>query len=1855
MKNLQFFLLGLLITTFSWQGTAQTYCTSEGADREYEYITNVTYAGINNTTNIHSGYNDFTSQIATVETGGVNQMSVSIQSDSMDYIHAFIDWNQNGTLDDAGEVYTIASNTSSGGPHTISITVPENAALGNTRLRVLVIWDNATPNPCGVFDYGEVEDYTINVLSPSCPTPSNMSASAITTSTADLNWTETGTATEWDVVYGLAGFDPLTEGTTVTDNDGTPGITISGLTSGSIYQFYVKAICGIGDESSLVGPISFSTQCSPVLAPWTENFEGGNVGNVVTNDFFCWSQVYETTPALNWLLIGSNDDGGIMPHSGSLMASLRNQDVGEKTKLVTPELDLTALNTPQLTFFFANVDWSRNQDELRVYYKRSVMDVDWTLIPEAVYTTEHAVWEEVNLTLPNAIGATDYVIAFEGTANYGYGVNLDDISVEEGPTCFKPSSLNVTEITDVAADVSWTPEGAGSSWIISWGSPGYNPEMGNIGTATSAVASYQITGLTTATNYDVYVKTNCGEGDLSRWAGPVSFKTACGTLDYMDENFDSYATGEVVPDCWDRMVPDNAGIQLILDYEPASTPNHMLLVTEFSRNPIIVVLPQFNNIADGTHWLRFNAKHIIGSSTPPGLLKVGYVTDIEDNANFVLLEDVIITNENYTLNSEHSIIIPNTVPANARLAITTNNDNITYFIDNVYWETIPTCFKPKDLSVTGKSETTLDIEWIEGASETDWNISWGTPGYTPGDVNELGTSTVTNTSFQITGLSSNTNFDIYVKSVCGIGDESIWLGPLSDKTECGVATIPFLESFEDGFENQTPIANCWLQESIEGPEYWEANVLTSFNRTPRTGSFNATLYYTNTDWLFYPVQLDAGITYKLKFFARQDATSLTTIEAAYGVAPNEAAMINPIIAPSNVIDGDYQEFSGTFTPSTAGTYYFGIKGTIGDSVISYLSLDDISLKTYQPELEYFITTWTTTTPNESIIIPTNSSSTYLYDVDWEYNGNWETGFTGDAYHTYAEPGTYTVAIRGQFPRIFFNNSSNKDKIQSIEQWGDIAWESMQNAFTGCSNVVYNATDAPDLSSVISMYAMFDNASSFNGDLSTWDVSNVLNMEFLFYEASSFNGDISTWDVSNVTGTSQMFMYASSFNGDLSGWDVSNVTEMGSMFHSASSFNQDLSNWDLSNVTKTSYMFNGASSFNQDISAWNVSNVINMAYMFNGASSFNQDLGTWDVSNGLVMNNMFANSALSTENYDSLLQGWSNLNLQDGVEFSVGSTQYCYGQAARASIISNYGWNITDGGQNCGACSSITEYSAAGWNNGMPDNTMIAVFHDDYNTTLGSLDACSIQIKPGVTVTVSEGTTIKAAHEIHIEGDLVFLSSAAGNGELAAMEATSTIIGEATVQRYMKNKRSYRMVSSSVTTSTSIHENWQEGATSNTDNPNPGFGTHITGSTTDQMNGFDGTITGNPSMFSVNVATQMFEAIANTDVNTLTAGDAYLLFVRGDRSIDLGNDFAAGQTVLRATGSLVTGTQTQNYATSSAGDFVMFGNPYQSAVNLNSVFAASTNLNTGHYYVYDPTLGDHGAYVTVNLPAGTNTSGSGANQYLQPGQGAQIPVLAAGAASVVFNESDKTPGQFTSTNRPVMANDMLTVQLFTTENFNSGGPVHDSFGIVFAEGNENGITPADAIKPMNFYENIGVNNNGTYLSIEQRALPQAAEVYPMYTTGYTKSDYTLKVVVDGLEASFLYLDDHFTGTSTLLETGENSYSYTVDANDALSIATDRFSIRTAQRLGVDDNSLLTGIRLFPNPLNGDTFYIHAPKLSGEQVTVSVSDLAGRTISEHSLHCQANTVTVPMAENIASGVYLVTLKHGEASNTFRLLKE
>ena len=251
----------------------------------------------------------------------------------------------------------------------------------------------------------------------------------------------------------------------------------------------------------------------------------------------------------------------------------------------------------------------------------------------------------------------------------------------------------------------------------------------------------------------------------------------------------------------------------------------------------------------------------------------------------------------------------------------------------------------------------------------------------------------------------------------------------------------------------------------------------------------------------------------------------------------------------------------------------------------------------------------------------------------------------------------------------------------MPDWDVSLVTNMRDAFTLESN--FNADISQwDVSNVTDMYTMFSFATNFNQDLSSWNVGNVELMWGMFYYAENFNKDIDAWNVSNVLSMGYMFMGAASFNQNLPNWNVSNVIEMHQMFLNANNFNGDIGNWDVSSLTFGYSMFSGASSFNRDISNWKLTDLTYLYGMFSGASSFNQDISEWDVSNVTDMAALFSNSGLSTENYDNILNAWSQQNIQPNVQLGSHGIYFCNSEDARQSLINNKNWTINDEGINC---------------------------------------------------------------------------------------------------------------------------------------------------------------------------------------------------------------------------------------------------------------------------------------------------------------------------------------------------------------------------------------------------------------------------------------------------------------------------------------------------------------------------------------------------------------------------------------------
>ncbi len=277
--------------------------------------------------------------------------------------------------------------------------------------------------------------HVISATAPDVPTAFTATPDADGTLSCDLSWTNPAVTAEGEALTELTSLVVLRNGEMVhtinmpvigaseiwTDDtilaEGYYTYTVYGENSAGIGLYSESITVGIGDQSAIS---SF---------PWQEGFEENEIP-------WLWTQ--ETVfgnASLKWITATGN--GGSNPaaaRSGSYNALLKNSTfIPDVVKLVTPRLDLSGLTNPVLKFWHTQEVWvyeqGADQDKLRVYYKTSAAG-NWVLL--ATYTNSIAEWTEETISLPYA--SDDYYIAFEGTVQYGYGIALDDVSAQEGPS-----------------------------------------------------------------------------------------------------------------------------------------------------------------------------------------------------------------------------------------------------------------------------------------------------------------------------------------------------------------------------------------------------------------------------------------------------------------------------------------------------------------------------------------------------------------------------------------------------------------------------------------------------------------------------------------------------------------------------------------------------------------------------------------------------------------------------------------------------------------------------------------------------------------------------------------------------------------------------------------------------------------------------------------------------------------------------------------------------------------------------------------------------------------------------------------------------------------------------------------------------------------------------------------------------------------------------------------------------------------------------------------------------------------------------------------------------------------------------
>jgi len=303
-------------------------------------------------------------------------------------------------------------------------------------------------------------------FTPGVPVITTSPVISVTTTSAASGGTITADGGLSVIAYGVCwsvSANPTITGSHTSDGSGIGVFTssLTGLTAGTGY--HIRAYATNSNGTYYGTDLAFITVCGSISSfPWNEGFENGGL---IPN---CWTQEHVSSSGIDWTFINGSGSGyPSVAHTGSYNACLKDETIDDnKTKLITPSLNLSVLGSPVLKFWHTQAAWAGDQDLLIVYYRTSAAGA-WTTL--ASFTTSLSVWTQVSISLPNP--TSDYYIAFEGNAKWGYGVCIDDVSVTGTilpSLSVTPSDRPVTSAAgstsfSVASNSSWTAT-SNQSW-----------------------------------------------------------------------------------------------------------------------------------------------------------------------------------------------------------------------------------------------------------------------------------------------------------------------------------------------------------------------------------------------------------------------------------------------------------------------------------------------------------------------------------------------------------------------------------------------------------------------------------------------------------------------------------------------------------------------------------------------------------------------------------------------------------------------------------------------------------------------------------------------------------------------------------------------------------------------------------------------------------------------------------------------------------------------------------------------------------------------------------------------------------------------------------------------------------------------------------------------------------------------------------------------------------------------------------------------------------------------------------------------------------------------------------------------
>lgn len=280
-------------------------------------------------------YYDFSEDgMVEISRGVITTLNITFATGFPYTANVWIDYNDNYTFESSELVFSGITGNTNPAVLNASFLTSLTASLGAHRMRIgSAGYGQETPNPC-FNDYGGVTlDFLINVLeAPACLPPSSTSVTAITATTAQVNWVSA--ATLFNIEYGYAPF-VLGSGTLVSGITGNSTV-LTQLEGQLNYSYYLQSNCGVDGTSPWIGPFNFRTACE-AFGDFTENFTTAE--SIEAPE--CWYTIINSTNEYADISVSSFDETLRMYNSGDIDAELL---------IITPSLTALPLGDHRVKF-----------------------------------------------------------------------------------------------------------------------------------------------------------------------------------------------------------------------------------------------------------------------------------------------------------------------------------------------------------------------------------------------------------------------------------------------------------------------------------------------------------------------------------------------------------------------------------------------------------------------------------------------------------------------------------------------------------------------------------------------------------------------------------------------------------------------------------------------------------------------------------------------------------------------------------------------------------------------------------------------------------------------------------------------------------------------------------------------------------------------------------------------------------------------------------------------------------------------------------------------------------------------------------------------------------------------------------------------------------------------------------------------------------------------------------------------------------------------------------------------------------------------------------------------------------------